>query len=300
MTKKKNISKQPPSKLLGPVLEFMAMAGLSEAAIRAEFERSLKQLESLRQSARSEVRGRSRSPGDVSAHLLRLWHRDSRYINGRDFRPRSLPLSRGRNNLRTLIKELDSDANPTEVLQAMRAVGLIRRTTNGRYLPTSNAAILPTLHPWVVEHAVHSVLRLLSTVRKNASSKPGDQPLLERYSYVPDLDPLEVPAFEEFARSQGQVLLDILDDWLEQRRANNKKVRKSERPMHAGIPAGIHLITFVGDGAAKPRVGGSVVRRTERCPDPVSPGSAGLPRAAGRSRGKSLRRDIDVARGANR
>lgn len=247
---KKSISKQLPSKLLGPVLEFMVMAGLSEVAIRAAFERALLRSDSLRQRA-STSEGKSRSPGDVSAHLLRLWHRDSRYINGRTFQPRALPLSSGRNNLRALIKELDAGVNPTEVLQNMRAVGLIRRTSQGRYLPTSSAAVLPTLHPWAVEHAVHSVSRLLSTFRKNASSKPGDSPpLLERYSYVPDLDPLEVPAFEEFARSQGQVLLDVLDDWLEQRRA--KGSRKSDRSVAGGVSAGIHLITFVGDGAFAP------------------------------------------------
>lgn len=275
VTKKKNISKQLPSKLLGSVLEFMAMAGLSEAAIRTAFERALKQSEPLRQRARAQLRGKSRSPGDVSAHLLRLWNRDSRYINGRNFRPRSLPLSSGKDNLRTLIKELDSEANPTEVLKNMRAVGLIRRTTNGRYLPTSSAAVLPTLHPWAVEHAVHSVLRLLSTVRKNASSKPGDSPLLERYSYVPDLDPMEIPAFEEFARNQGQVLLDILDDWLEQRRAQNG--RKSDRSVRGGVPAGIHLITFVGDGAVMPKSEGSAKRMKVR-PDLGKSNTARLPR----------------------
>src|SRR5690606_13793666 len=125
----KNIEKQLPSKLLGPVLDFMAMAGLSEVVMRKEFERALKQSGNRRgKEAGNATSGKFRPQGDVSAHLLRLWHRDGRYINGRTLQPRSLPLLRGRSNLRSLIEELDPEARPTDALREMRAAGLIRST----------------------------------------------------------------------------------------------------------------------------------------------------------------------------
>src|SRR5688572_25875424 len=127
MKQSQTMSKLLQLKLLGSVLEFLARVGVPESAIRDSFERGLFRSRSFRvNQVSSNVDGRYQRNGDVSAHLLRLWHRDARLIDGKKFNPRSLPLSRGKNSLRALIVKLDPEANPMEVLKEMRAVGLIR------------------------------------------------------------------------------------------------------------------------------------------------------------------------------
>lgn len=241
---KKNISHELNCRLMASVVGFLAHAGATESATRVAFSRAIKDSRAKRagNGGRSS-RVRTDPQGDVTAHLLRVWHRDSRLISNRDLNPKALPLSKGRHNLKSLIRTLDPEADPSEVLKTMRAVGLIRRTSAGRYLPTANAAVIPRLHHWAVEHAAHSVIRLISTVYRNATREA--EPLLERYSYVPDLNPAEAQEFAAFARQQGQGLLDTLDDWLELRRL--RTAGNGHEASKSGIPAGVHLITFLGD-----------------------------------------------------
>lgn len=247
MNSNNKMSPQMQLKLLSSVLELMATAGVSEKAIRGSFERGLLLSRRLRPKGRAQHSdGRYQTKGDVSALLLRLWFRDARLVDDETCNPRPLHPSQGRRNLHALIKSLDSSADPAEVLREMKSAGLIRKTSTGRYLPTKSAMIIPSLHPWTIEHAVRSITRLVSTVNRNASRESDRPPLLERYSYVPDLDPNEGLSFAEFSQSQGQAFLEVLDDWLEQRR-----IRKipSKKRSNVGLPAGVHIIAYLGESA---------------------------------------------------
>lgn len=253
------LPKELQTRLLQSVLEFLAMAGAPESSIRDSFEKGLlrsRSFRSVRPNSKSD--GLYQKSGDISAQLLRIWHRDSRYVSARDLSPRPLPLTKGRNCLRRLVERIDPDVDSMEILRNLKQVGLIRRNKDGRYLPTASATVIPRLHPWATEHAAKSVIRLVSTVFRNASREADDPPLLERYSYVPDLPPEERKLFAEFSRSQGQAYLDTIDDWLEQRRA--QKLRSGGRQPRRGIPAGVHVITYLGDSPA----GGGMRREPAR------------------------------------
>lgn len=248
MKARNRIPKQLQSRLFGSVIEFMATLGLSESEIRRAYEAALTKLRTERERRASKgIDGGCQQNGDVSAHLLRIWYRDSRLIDAAECKPRPLPLSKGKNSLHALVKKLDPGADPSAVLATMKAVGLIKRTAGGKYIPTANAAVIPKLHPWVMEHAARSLIRFVSTVHRNANPKSELPPLLERCSYVPDLNPADAGSFAEFARIQGLAYLDTLDDWLEQRRVT--AVRSSKRSSKSGIAAGVHLITFLGSDA---------------------------------------------------
>jgi hypothetical protein len=241
-TQGKRLSIAVSAKLFRSLIDFMMTSGLPESATRRAFDLAIK---SANAAKKKPPRLTCFTPkGDVGAHLLRLWHRDARYIDPVEAKPRPLLLSGGRNSLRAIIKKLDPTVDPDLTIQAMKANGLIKRTKNGRYLPTVNAAILKTSHYWAMEHAAQSVQRLLATIARNANASSSNPPLLERYSYVPNLNPAEANSFAEFTRRQGQVLLDTLDDWLEQRRAKTDSRRATTL---SGVPAGLHIITFLGD-----------------------------------------------------
>src|SRR5690606_29761688 len=245
----KRISTDVQVKLLGAIVEFMVASGVPDVSLRRAFELSLRHARALK-TRRKVLVGLERE-GDVIAHLLRLWHRDARYIDKFEAKPRPLPLGQGKNSVKSLVRRLDPDADVEVTIRAMKTNRLIKPVGNGRYLPTASAAVLQAPHPWAAEHVAESVCRLLATVSRNASASPENPPLLERYSYVPDLNPDDVPSFVEFARGQGQVLLDTLADWLEPRRV--KRATSSRGTAKVGVPAGLHLITFVGNVAGPKR-----------------------------------------------
>ncbi len=158
-------------------------------------------------------------------------------------------LSSGRNSLISLITRLDPSADPHSEVESMRSVGLLRRLPNGKYVPTAESVKIDRLHPLAIEHVAKSLIRLVTTVCRNTDPRRQSIPLIERYAYVPDLSKAEAKAFAEFTRAQGMAYLESVDDWLEQRRVGRLPAR-SARPSRVGVTAGVHLVAYLGDGAA--------------------------------------------------
>jgi hypothetical protein len=246
MRKEGALSKQLQLKLLGSVMEFLARAGISESAIRTAFEKGLASSRRFRAPAVGHAQDSRYLPNsDVSADVLRLWHRDSRYLDDSDAKPRPLCLLKGRNSVKSLVKVFNHGANVREVLSFMKAADLIRRVSDGRYVPTAEGGTITNADPFVVEHLARSVIRLFGTVRRNTTAKREATSLIERYAYVSDLNRAESKAFAEFTKSQGLVYLQAVDDWMEQRR-----VRKGARHQHAsprGVLAGVQIVAYLGD-----------------------------------------------------
>ncbi len=245
--KERNIlSAQHRLKLLGAVLEFMHRCGIPDAAIRESFEKALAGIKHDQANAQSKRRsGLYIQTQNLPAQLLRAWHRDARYIN-HEAKPRPLFLTRGRNSLRSIIKRIDPSANVSTVLQNMKTVGLIRRISNGRYIPTSESAIVDQLHPLAVEHVTRLVNRLISTVSRNTNPEGGSLSLVDRHAYTSDLSPTDRVAFAEFTRSHGMAYLESIDDWLEHRRVRKRPTAK--RAGGGGLAAGVYLFAYLGDG----------------------------------------------------
>jgi hypothetical protein len=196
---------------------------------------------------------------NLIADLLRLWHRDERYLD-LEANPRPLPMSKGRKNLRAMIRQLDPTADALEILQEMRSVGLISRQANAKYLPTSESAIVGKLHPLAMDHIAKLVIRLVSTVLRNVDSSERTLRLIERHAYAPDLDAEEAKAFAEFTRSQGMTYLESVDNWLEKRRI--RRTKPLIRSQKSGVAASVHLFAYLGDNEA--RIASKMRRLTTR------------------------------------
>jgi hypothetical protein len=231
-------------KLLSAVIEFMNLSGASETDLRVSFEKILAGLSRQRRRLGGELGKHRIGSIDVSAELLRLWHRDHRFID-LDANPKPLYMNKGRNSLNAAIRQLDPKADAKGILQSMKSVGLIRRTGGGRYLPTTQSAIFRELHPIAIEHVSKTVIHLVSTVCRNTDPARRSLPLIERNAYVPDLDPTARKAFAEFTRVQGMAYLESVDDWLQQRRA--RRTVSSRRSRKAGVAASVHLVAYLGD-----------------------------------------------------
>lgn len=277
MAERLPLSRRLQTSFLSSVIEFMVRVGISEREIRASFESGIARASRLR-SVDSGIDGeaRYRADGDVSAYLLRLWNRDERLVDSVSLAPRPLPLLKGKNSLRSLIASLDPDVDSLKVIKAMKAARLIRRKANGLYVPADDGAIFSSLHPWAIEHTARSVIRLVNTVCRNAGASAGEPRLLERYTYVPDLDPSNMRAFAEFSRMQGLNYLQSVDDWLEQKRVHKR--RRVSRSSPKGVAAGVHLITYLGEVASPRAVATKSVR--SRVGERSTPGNSILPPSA--------------------
>jgi hypothetical protein len=184
---------------------------------------------------------------NVTAELLRLWHRDERYLDS-EAKPRPLSLDKGRNNLRATIRRINRNINPDEVLGEIRAVKLIKKLPTGKFIPTSQSAIVGKLHPLAIDHVAKIVIQLVGTMSRNVNASSSVFPLIERHAYAPDLKWDERKAFAQFSRSQGMACLESIDNWLESKRSrHDTKSRASKAP---GIPAGVHIFAYMGDAAA--------------------------------------------------
>ncbi len=127
----------------------------------------------------------------------------------------------------------------------MLAVGLIRKSRRGTYLPTTESATIRQLHPLLIDHVAKSVMRLVETVYRNTDPLIASTPMIERYAHVPDLDPADAKEFAAFAQQQGAAYLAAIDDWLETRRVQSGAGKK--RRSRTKVAAGVHLVAYLGD-----------------------------------------------------
>lgn len=259
MTSRHVVSERQRLILLGAVLEFMSRCGATENAIRESFENAVIELRNWKSRSKFQRRtGLGVHTQNLPALLLRAWHRDARYID-HEAKPIPLPLNRGRNNLGSVIRRIDPLADSFEILQSMKVLGLIRRTSRGRYIPTSEAAIVDQLHPLLIEHVAKLISRLISTISRNTTSKRDSLPLIDRHAYTANLNPLDRAAFAEFTRSQGIAYLESIDDWLAQRQI--RQLGASGAAKTRGVAAGVYLFAYLGDKASVGTGHGSGVSR---------------------------------------
>jgi len=233
-------------KLVQSVIGFLVRSGMSAAEVRTILSECLSKeglatTFSMSPTADAQKVGN----GDVSAEVMRIWHRDSRFLD-QEANPRPLQLNRGANSLIGLVKKLDPSGDAMRSIGVMRSVGLIRRRPDGRYMPTAESVKIDHLHPLAIEHIAKSVVRLVATVCRNTDPRRRAMPLVERYAYAPDMSRKEAMAFAEFTRNQGMAYLESVDDWLEQRRIRSSSA-PSRRGKNASVAAGVHLFAYIDD-----------------------------------------------------
>jgi hypothetical protein len=246
MRTKGKLSSMLQVQLLKSVFEFMRRSGLTQDEIR----RAITNISNASGNSKDDRGDWSGDPsyvgnGNISAEVIRVWHRDSRYIN-KAARPAPLRTSGVSPTLATMIRNLDPTVDPGAVIASMRSVGLIRRLRSGSYLPTASSVTIGQLHPLSVEHVAKSVIRLVTTVCRNTDQSGNSLPLVERYAYVPDLSRKAARDFSIFSREQGMAYLEAVDDWLEKRRVV-RQLKSRRDSADTGITAGVHLVAFLGD-----------------------------------------------------
>jgi hypothetical protein len=163
--------------------------------------------------------------------LLRTWHREARYLS-KDGLPRPLTTT-GKSSLRGLISTYYQKARVDSVFAALRKTGIVRKTTNGRWLPTSKYAVVPIVSTELLEHLSEGVLRYVETVTRNVTTKRKEDVLFERSSKVRKFPESAAPEFRRFVDQQAIAFLASVDDWLEARA--DAAMRSRQRKCTAGV-----------------------------------------------------------------
>ena len=225
--------------MLTAVFEFMLLAGLSAEAT-AKVVRSA--LESA--SARKNVGVASFSrPSDLVTACLVLdrWRKTPSYLD-QSAQPRPLRLYGPAPSIQALFRSESHPRQPALNAGQLKAIGLITHAGAGRYRPSNPHGVVSNLNPAFQYQVAHSLFMLLRTIRNNmAVSKKTDR-WIERFAEVPDLPIEHSDEFREFAKRQGHLLLQTVNDWLESRRPKRRKGRRRKTTV-----AGIHVYAYLGD-----------------------------------------------------
>ena len=199
--------------------------------------------------ASGEVFSRSNDVRDSDAHqyasVLRMWHRDTRFLTNEGF-PRRLAVT-GRNSLRTLVSAHYSRSQFEMVIQSLAQAELIKRDTKGRWYPITKHAVYPSLSEELLAHFSEGVARFIETMTRNVETQDKRAVLFERSCKVQRLPVSAKPDFREFVNGQALAFLEAVDDWLESRVEEGKLSRERK------CTAGVFAFAFVDDVAKRQR-----------------------------------------------
>jgi hypothetical protein len=182
---------------------------------------------------------------DALGHVVYRWQRSPEYLDAKG-NPLKIP-ARGRAlSLEALFRDINRRDYFELGLRHLKQLGRVRRTKSGLLYPCNEVTIVQQLRPELLELLVQTINRVVATVLHNTSlSDRNAIRLIERVTAVPDLPESELDEFKLFAREQGGVLINTMNDWLERRRGSAKARRKGS----SNRTAGLHVFAFVEHNA---------------------------------------------------
>jgi len=151
----------------------------------------------------------------VLLEVLQKWHTDPQYVG-----PYGIPLElefeapSGR-NVRSLVRMVDSKANPGLILEELIRVGSVIYSGEKHFRAVSRAFMMPeSMSPQQIEYFGNALTRLATTLEHNMNPRNTEK-RLERFVVADRGLPLEaISAFEEYARAKTAEFLVDLDNWL--------------------------------------------------------------------------------------
>lgn len=221
--------------LLRSVTVFLLSAHASRKKIADVMRRALLEAEAI-----SRNRDSMATLYVALSKVLHAWHEDRRFLDA-NARPRPLKLRGTSDSVQLLARAARIRVPYTQLVRSLSEQGLIRRVSQGRYLPTKSVAKLVGDGPEVTGYVGQSILQLIQTLEANRHVNGKGHALLERAAIVNDLSPKEAAEFRRFSAEQGAAFISNANAWLESRRQRKKRARDKG----GGVTAGVHVFAFV-------------------------------------------------------
>ena len=227
------------AQVVGTVIDFVLRCGLPPQQLQDLVQARLRQ---------GAVAARARSGNElyvVMPSLLLRWHTDLSLLDA-DGSPKPLRLYGAAPSVQALIQAEQPQDPARQIISSLQDAGMLRRTANGRYVPTASAATISQLNPLLTDHVTKSLVRFLETVQTNVNTGGEDAALLERCAQVINLPVSELPAFRGFVRDYGADFLNSVDTWL-----SSRSVERRGRKATPVMGVGVHVFAHVQPEAKK-------------------------------------------------
>lgn len=222
--------------ILSAIFEFMLLDGMNRSMALRTAASALR----LAEKTWSTPKPGSSSELVVAGLLLDAWHRNRRYVDGMA-RPKAIPLKGVAPSVAALARAQGISVSPTQLIQRMQLLRLVKKDSRGRFMPMSNVAVVSGPNISMKQHLIPSLLSLLGTVRHNVTAKKSSPNLIERRAEIPDLPANFIPEFQDFTQTQGAAFLNRVNDWLESRRARSIGKQRSVQ-----VSAGVEVFSYLG------------------------------------------------------
>jgi hypothetical protein len=220
--------------------ELMSTYGISRETVEKQFHVSIERAYSKCVLPLS----REARPITNMADLCRHWYFEKAYVD-KAGKPRPLTWNGSTGSLLKLAERVSGKKNSKQTISELISRKLVRRTSNGSWIPRSQVVAPAGLDSAQVLRTTTMMERLLRTVAYNSERSYRGEVLLEVLAQVPRLPARELSAFKKFAKAQGLIFAMSVDDWLESR-----NIPRSQRKRMPTREAGVVAFAFEAPSAS--------------------------------------------------
>jgi hypothetical protein len=148
-------------------------------------------------------------------HVLTVWFSDAAYLNA-DGKPRPLPLEGDSISVTSLVRSVDREADPREVLAYLVRSGAVRRKGK-RYVPRMRGVLLRGVRGPDYFHTLHVLTNFLGTLEHNLQPRRTVPGRFERFVANPHFPVSQLETLYTFLQRQGEEVLPRVDLYMHQR-----------------------------------------------------------------------------------
>ena len=243
--------------VMRPVVRILRVSGFSEQEIRSVVARACKLY------ARSPARGiwldQTHGLGLDQAritelmNLLRAWSQDPEFVD-QSGQPKRLSLE-GAGSFRALLRRAKCSLTSTRTLEQLQALGSVQLCDRGRRVRLLSDVLVPVKrNRFAVAPMLNSLRWFEESLEHNLCDNPRrGEGRLHRWVICADLNPVRLVEVERYVRSNGQTLIESIDEKL-----SSCSLRSSKR---RGITYGVGLYVFIDRPKKRPRRVGKKTKR---------------------------------------
>ena len=167
-------------------------------------------------------------------HVLTVWFSDAAYLDANG-KPRPLPLEGGAISIASLVRSVDREADPREVLAYLVRSGAVRRMGK-RYIPRTRGVLLRGVRGPDYSHTIGVLTNFLGTLEHNLKPRRTVPGRFERFVANPHFPVSQLETLYTFLQRQGEEVLPRVDLYMHQR---EKLSQPGERTVRVGF--GIYI-----------------------------------------------------------
>jgi hypothetical protein len=170
--------------------------------------------------------------------LLRVWHRDPKYLDELGC-PAPIKMQARLRSFRHLANKTVPNIDPKVLLTELERIGAVTSDTSGNIRVHMRSIPVYEDKKMAIQHTLMSLDSFIRTLRHNLNSSASNSAqLFHRVAWSGELDATEIPALKMRVKRHGQNFLESCDNWMT-RRSKSSRYRASRKQVQAFV--GVYL-----------------------------------------------------------